>query len=66
MIGYFLTHLLGMSSSFTNPILYAFYNDVFYKEIKQLLSFNSKREVIGNNIKKTIFGSPVDKSQAKK
>ena len=37
MLAYFSCHLLGMSSSCTNPVIYAFLNDSFAAELRYLL-----------------------------
>lgn len=41
MTWYFITHMIGMSSLFTNPLLYAFNNEVFSNKIKSIFYKNS-------------------------
>lgn len=41
MTWYFITHMVGMSSLFTNPLLYAFNNQVFSNKIKSIFYKNS-------------------------
>jgi hypothetical protein len=36
MLAYFTCHLLGMSSSCSNPFIYAFLNDSFVAELRYL------------------------------
>ena len=41
MTWYFITHMIGMSSLFTNPLLYAFNIEVFSNKIKSIFYKNS-------------------------
>ncbi|XP_033331589.1 prolactin-releasing peptide receptor [Megalopta genalis] len=57
---FFMTHCLAMSSTCYNPFLYAWLNDNFRKEFKQVLPFFS-RTVIEHQAPKSVDGFGNDK-----
>ncbi|XP_076646613.1 prolactin-releasing peptide receptor [Halictus rubicundus] len=58
---FFMTHCLAMSSTCYNPFLYAWLNDNFRKEFKQVLPFFS-RTMIEHQAPKSVEGFGIDKA----